>query len=311
LEVPGDYEIVASDWSPQVIKIAKHNVARIGEAIRLLHRPLGAVLAEEQFDLIDLDAPGTPMPFLDMACQSLHTRKTEGHLLITATDMMVLAGAQPRACHRRYGAWPMQGEIGHEVAVRILLGAVVRANARYGRTTVPALSFVHGHWYGVYVRVAKDERRADAALEQLDYAILCPSCWERRVIRGEVQPTRCTHCGEEIRPAGPLWTGALWEPAILERMLADRRALALEKDVRAALTGWLRESSGPPLFYDIHAAAQRLGCKTPNVEELQQKLSVRGFRSARTHFAKIGLKTDTDARLVLELVRDCKLFSED
>lgn len=307
LEVGDDYEIVACDRDPQVIEIAKHNIARIGdESIRLLHRPLESVLAEEQFNLIDLDAPGSPMPFLDMACQSLHTRKMEGHLLITATDTMVLAGAQPRACHRRYGAWPMQGEMGHEVAVRILLGAVVRANARYGRMTVPVLSFAHGHWYGVYVRVAKDERQADAALEQLGYAFLCPSCWERRVIRGEVPPTRCTHCGEAIRLAGPLWTGALWDAPILEQMLADGRALAQAKDVRAALKGWLQESSGPPLFYDIHAAVQHLGCAIPNFEELQHQLALRGFRSVRTHFAKTGLKTDADARLVLELIRNCK-----
>lgn len=304
LEVPGAYDVVACDRSQQAMAIASHNVASSGASIRLRHCPLGTVLAEEQFNLIDLDAPGSPMPFLDMACQALHTRKTAGHLLITATDTMVLAGAQPRACYRRYGAWPLQGELGHEVAVRILVGAVVRANARYGQATVPALAFAHGHWYGAYVRVVKDERHADAAVAQLGYAMLCHACWARRVVQSEVQPTRCPSCGEAVRAAGPLWTGTLWEPTIVERMAADPRTLAVEPDMRTALTAWCAESSAPPLFYNIHAAAQRLGCPTPNFAELQHLLAARGFRSTRTHFDTSGLKTDADARLVLELVHN-------
>lgn len=308
-EVPGNYEIVANDRSPQAIEIAKHNVSRFGESIRLLQRPLAAILAEEQFNLIDLDSPGTPIPFLDLACQSLHTRKTPGHFLVTATDTMVLAGTQPKACRRRYDAWPMQGEIGHEVAVRILLGAIVRANARYSKTTIPVLSFAHDHWYGVYVRVDSGEERADSALENLGYALLCPSCWERCIIKGEVQPTRCVYCGETLHPAGPLWAGGLWDPVVLEQMSAEQRPLALEKGVKTALARWLQESDAPPLFYDVHAAAIRMGCSPPNFEDLQQALWSRGFSGVRTHFAKVGLKTNADARLVLELIQKGKSVS--
>lgn len=306
-EVPGDYDVTANDRSPQAMAIAQRNVSHClahgGGDIRLLQRPLAAVLAEETFDVIDLDAPGTPAPFLDIACQSL---RANGHLLITATDTMILAGPQPKICRRRYGAWPLRGELGHEVGVRILVGAVVRTAARYSMVASPSLSYVHGHWYGVYVQVTKDETRADAALEQLGYVVFCSACWERSVISSDIQPTQCVHCGEAVRTAGPLWTGTLWDSTLLQRMLADERPLAVQKDVRSALKGWLQEADGPPLLYDIHAAAAHLGrgARVLRLETLQQQLAARGFRSVRTHFAKVGIKTDAGARLVLELARN-------
>ncbi len=134
-EVPGDYEITANDRSEQAVAVARRNLGQAGnpgagrDGVRVLQRPLGALLAEERFDLIELDAPGTPVPFLDAACQSVRAGPAGdrgGHLLVTATDAMVLAGAQPDVCRRRYGARPlsgaMRGELAHEVAVRILVG---------------------------------------------------------------------------------------------------------------------------------------------------------------------------------------------
>ncbi|HEV2126782.1 MAG TPA: hypothetical protein VGW38_28840, partial [Chloroflexota bacterium] len=166
-EAPGDYQLTANDESPQAIAIARLNLCTGGaETPRVLQRPLGALLAEEPFDLIELDAAGTPMPFLDAACQSVLAALTgshPGHLLVTATDSLVLAGVQPDVCRRRYGARPLRGELAQEIAVRMLVGAIVQTAARYGLAADPALSYWHAHVYGAFVRLVKDYRAADAA----------------------------------------------------------------------------------------------------------------------------------------------------
>lgn len=318
-EVTGDYRITANDWSAQAVAVARCTLAPDGErddGVRVLQRPLGALLAEERFDVIEIDAPGTPAPFLDAACRAVRAGPHDdhsGHLLVTATDTPVLTGVQPDVCLRRYGARPLRGELGHEVAVRILVGAIARTAAGYGLAAEPALAYAHGHWYGAFVRLLRDERGADAALDALGYAVACPWCWDRRLVPdvpGEIAPaagTTCAACGRDARVAGPLWTGRLWNTSLLRRLLADTgtgRPLGAAGAVRAALTCWLTEAEAPPLFYDLYAAAAHLGAAAmPRLEAVQRSLAALGHVAVRTHFAREGIKTDASARHVLDLVR--------
>lgn len=315
-EVPGDYEITANDRNPQSVAVARRNLGQQGNSggcrggVRVLQRPLGALLAEERFDLIELDAPGTPVSFLDAACQAVRAGPAGdrcGHLLVTATDAMVLAGAQPGVCRRRYGARALSGamraELAHEVAVRILVGAIARTAARYG-LAAPVVSYWRGHLYGAFVRLARDDRGAESALDALGYAVACPSCWDRRVVPGERSPATCRVCGRAARLAGPLWTGCLCDPDPLHRLLrsAEERPLGAGREVRAALAGWVAEAA-PPLFYDLHAAAAHCGAAVPPLEAVRQRLLAAGHLAVRTHFAGAGIKTDAGARRVLDLLR--------
>lgn len=52
---------------------------------------------EKRFTVIDLDPYGGPNKFLDAAIQSIDEG---GLLMVTATDMAVLAGNTPEACKK-------------------------------------------------------------------------------------------------------------------------------------------------------------------------------------------------------------------
>lgn len=67
---------------------------------------------ENQFDVIDLDPYGCPSIFLDSAVQSV---KDGGLLLITATDMAVLAGNSAETCYTKYGAVSLRIKCCHEM----------------------------------------------------------------------------------------------------------------------------------------------------------------------------------------------------
>lgn len=105
---------------------------------------------EKQFDVIDLDPYGCPSIFLDSAVQSV---KKGGLLLVTATDMAVLAGNSPETCHCKYGAVSLKMKCCHEMAVRILLQCIESHANRYGKYIVPLLSLSADFYIRVFVRV--------------------------------------------------------------------------------------------------------------------------------------------------------------
>lgn len=292
-EVRGGHRLTANDRDVRAVAVARRNLP---SDVRVTQRPLAELLGEEAFDLVDLDPFGSPVPFLDAACRAL---AGGGHLLVTATDTMALAGVQAALCRRRYAAWPMPGELQHEIGLRILVGAVASAAARRGLTARPGFVYARGHWYGAGCAIAPGAPAGD----QLGFARRCAACWTREVLAGPDRPLRCGRCGAVAGAAGPLWAGPLWDRGLVERMLADPRPLAAAAEVGRALRGWLEEAAGPPLFYDVHAAAARLGASAPRLDRLLERLRSSGFQAARTHFARSGVRTDAPAEEFLRCMR--------
>lgn len=66
----------------------------------------------KHFDAVDLDPYGCPSIFLDSAVQCI---ANGGLLLVTATDMAVLAGNSPETCHVKYGAVSIKSKACHEL----------------------------------------------------------------------------------------------------------------------------------------------------------------------------------------------------
>lgn len=67
---------------------------------------------KDRFDAVDLDPYGCPSTFLDGAVQCV---SEGGLLLVTATDMAVLAGNSPETCHVKYGAVSLKSKACHEM----------------------------------------------------------------------------------------------------------------------------------------------------------------------------------------------------
>ena len=60
--------------------------------------------------------PRLACPFLDTAVQAV---KHGGLLMVTCTDMGILAGNHPEACWAKYGSFPIKAHFCHEQAIRI------------------------------------------------------------------------------------------------------------------------------------------------------------------------------------------------
>lgn len=74
---------------------------------------------------IDLDPYGCPSVFLDAAVQSV---QEGGLLLVTATDMAVLAGNTPETCYVKYGAISLKTKCCHEMVSRRELHSIALGN---------------------------------------------------------------------------------------------------------------------------------------------------------------------------------------
>ncbi|CAK0881808.1 unnamed protein product, partial [Prorocentrum cordatum] len=167
----GVHRIVANDLDTAAAAAIARNVAHNGipagrvevscedAALHMYARracgPRGA--GASAYDVIDLDPYGTAVPFLDSAVQAV---ADGGLLCITSTDMRVLGGNTPETCFVRYGGTALKRGYLHEMALRLLLHAVVAAAARYGREARPLVCCSLDFYVRIFVQVSSAAARA-------------------------------------------------------------------------------------------------------------------------------------------------------
>lgn len=133
-EISGIKEIIANDLSRKAVDSIVYNVKQnhvehlvtpsYSDAMTLMYT---STSAEKRFTVIDLDPYGSPTRFLDGAVQSI---SDGGLLLITATDMAVLAGGTPEACYVKYGSVPLKMKACHEM-VRSSVNCRTKINGKF------------------------------------------------------------------------------------------------------------------------------------------------------------------------------------
>jgi len=234
------------------------------------------------FDWVDVDPFGSPLDFLPA---SMEATAVGGLLAVTATDMMVLGGAQPAAALRRYGARPVRGRLGPEGGLRILLAFLASAARARGRTVRPLLAYVHGHHVRAYVTLEPVDPAPDPV------ASIDPTRWTGPRLEG-------------TPPLGPLWVGPLFDRALVARLAPIVRPAAGPE--LAAWIGRVQEEAAVdrPFYYEPNSLASDLRLPyPPSLEALRQGLVVREFVYARTHARPEGFRTDAPRSVVEEVAR--------
>ena len=143
----------------------------LSDAASLLHQSKPP--AAERFDVVDLDPYGTAAPFLDGAVQAV---AEGGLLMVTCTDLAVLAGTYPEKCYAQYGAFPLKAKYCHEAALRIVLSCIEGHANRHRRYIVPLLS-VHINFYvRLFVRVYTGPGEVKKSPSKQSYLYQCSGC---------------------------------------------------------------------------------------------------------------------------------------
>ena len=303
LEVPEVEKVVMGDLSPSAIRLTEENARLNGVSDRVRVRLMDANLLLgvhshpfARFDYVDVDPYGSPTPFIDSAVRACRNR---GMIALTATDMAPLCGINPKACLRKYGGAPLQGTYCHEVALRLLAGALARAAAVHEIGVTPVFSYYADHYVRLYAHLQQGARRADRSLGEMRFIIHCPRCLHRKAVKrgrllgGDV----CERCGSQMRVAGPMWLGELANPDFSGRMLERAYETELGRNLRLLrLIELVRGEIGyPPTFHNIDEVCSRVSCRSLPTEEVLQAIRDAGFRVALTHFDRRGIKTDASA----------------
>ena len=270
-----------TEANPEAYRTLSENVRRFPGA-RAVEGDARAVPPDAPFDYVDLDPYGSPVPFASTALRSV---RPGGVVAVTATDMMVLAGAQSGACLRRYGARPVRGRLGPEGGLRILLAYLAREAEAGGRSIRTMLSYARDHYVRAYLEV-REGPQGPFPIEAVD-----PAKWTGPWLgdRGSV---------------GPLWLGPLFDPAVVSELKVPEGA-ARPKEV-AGFIERVREEAAVdrPFYFEPNVLAAHLHlAQPPSLRAISEGLRALGFRVARTHARPEGFRTDAPRVEVERLVR--------
>jgi len=313
LEVEGVEEVVLGDLSSMAVQLATENVSLNGVSDRVAVRHMEANLLLalrarplSRFDYVDIDPYGTPAPYMDTAVRAC---KRGGLIGLTATDMAPLCGVNPRACLRKYGGRSLRTEYCHELAIRLVVGALAVATARHEVASAPVFSYAADHYVRVYAHMERGKKKADGSLREMGYVLHCFSCGHRRTILSfALTEIGCEVCGSEMKVAGPLWVGELAEASFCDDMLSlsERSYAGSNRRLTSIIARVKDEVCLPVGFFNVDRGCSEVGMASVDLSDALDALRAKGFRATESHIDNRGIKTVASASDVADAFRDLK-----
>jgi tRNA (guanine26-N2/guanine27-N2)-dimethyltransferase len=306
----GAGKVTMGDLNPSGVQISEENAQLNDVSDRVTVRFMDANLMlnlhsspMNRLDYVDIDPFGSPSEFLDSTVRATRDR---GIIALTATDMAPLCGVSPTACLRKYGGKPLRTAYTHEVALRLLIGAAVRAAAIHEMGVKPIFSYYADHYIRVYLTLEHSAKPADASLAEMGYIVHCPRCYHREAVKGPyLKASRnCPTCGGPMVVGGPMWLSDFAEEAFTREMLEKAVKIGGWESRLIHLVETIRGEIGfPPTYYHLDELSKRAGVSSLNYEEVMGKLAAAGFKATRTHFDPRGIRTNATAEDLANVIK--------
>ena len=324
-EIEGDVEkIVANDMDPAVVESMRRNIEYNGvqSKVEVSEGDARIVMMKNKlsFDIVDLDPYGAPVQLLDSAMECV----SEGGLLLcTATDMASLCGNNSEACFAKYGIFPMHKSYCHEQAIRIVLGAVSNAAARYKRYIVPVLSLSIDFYVRVFVRVFSSPKEVKDNALKLSYIYQSQGCdsfmlaplgrvkvsgQSRKYAPGHTpRVADCPETGAPFTIGGPIWNAPIhdreWVKGVLAELRENRGKYAMFRKLQGLLSVAEQELLDVPLYIELASICKVVKTSTPKHETFKSALLNAGYRVSGSHASETAIKTDAPWSFIWDVVR--------
>ena len=101
---------------------------------------------------------------------------------------------------------------------------------------------------------------------------------------------------------GPLWTGNLWEPVIVKRMLKHWDETQT-KDSRKIIQNLSNELLQPPYHYHMDQVASLTESPPLKTDFLVDELQKKGFEASGVHYNRKGFRTDASLSEIKKLFK--------
>ena len=325
-EVPGVSEIVANDISAKAVEAIRNNVIynEVENIVKPNHEDATMVMYQNRrtkFDVVDLDPYGCPSIFLDGAVQSI---KDDGLLLVTATDMAVLAGNSPETCYVKYGAISLKSKCCHEMALRILLQHIASHAGRYGKVITPVLSVSADFYIRVFVKIHTSQAACKQNTSKVGLVYQCNGCESLTIqpLGTMEQPNKhklpkvptvdqcCANCGFKHHMGGPIWTGPLHDKDLVQKIITeienDENSYLRNLTTVRRISGVLNviyEELDVPLYYQLDRLMSIVKCTVLPMVKFRSAILNAGWKVSLSHANKNSVKTDAPNHVIWSIVK--------
>lgn len=319
-EIPGIKHIIANDISAKAVESIKSNIQHNGveNLVKPSHEDATLLMYQSRrnkFDAIDLDPYGCPTIFLDGAVQCV---SDGGLLMITATDMAVLAGNFPETCYLKYGAIPLRSKACHELALRILLQTIASYAGRYGRYIIPLLSISADFYIRVFVKVFSSQTKCKENATKIGMLYQCtgcesintqPLCYKKpsggyKLTSLPYVDQLCKICRHKQHEGGPIWLSPLHDQHFVSDLLCNLNNMKLGTSKRIeGVLNVIHEELDVPLYYALNRLMSIVRCVTPSMLTFRSALLNAGYHVSYSHACKTSIKTDAPNEVIWDIVR--------
>jgi tRNA (guanine26-N2/guanine27-N2)-dimethyltransferase len=268
------------------------------------HRLLAhSLLQGERFDLVDVDAFGSPYALVPSVLEAV---ALDGVVYLATSDGRGPTGHDRRAALRHLGASVRCHPASWELALRLQLGVIARAAWSQGRGVEPLFSFSDGRTFRTAVCLRRHPRPDEE--RRLGLLAICHRCGDQ-----QVQPLLRLKCWEKclcqtpgLAISGPLWIGPLQDIPTLDAMAAAaQRSPSTLAPEGARLLGRLSGDRGSlPRCWPSTFIARQLGISQPPLQGLVRRLSEEGYQAGVSGLMPGQLRSDAPWGTILSLAED-------
>ena len=311
-EVGSGVELWVNDADPDRLPLLKTNLAPLASRVQVLKLSampaevlLARAFAEKRFfDLIDLDAFGSPSALIQPVLQVL---AFDGVLLLASTDGRSPTGHDRPGAIRSFGAAARAHPASWELALRLQLGLLARQAWMLGRGLEPLFSFSEGRTFRLALRLRRQIPAGDE--QKLGLVARCERCGAQRVqplLKLSGWPAcHCTDGQGRWSISGPLWIGALQEAPLLQQLIAEAQQLGRQQISPSTLRLLQRLQADPgacPTVWSTDELARRLGIGgPPALGQLVQALQAEGYCGSASGVMPGQVRTDAELPQLLQI----------
>jgi tRNA (guanine26-N2/guanine27-N2)-dimethyltransferase len=244
---------------------------------------------KERFDFMDLDPFGGITPYI---FDLMKITNDGARLMVTATDVAVLCGADSKACMRLYDAKPIHNEMCHESGMRILIGHVARIAGLFGFGIEVELSVSYMHYMRGFIKLTHGATTAYSSLEKMGYLKYCEKCCNREVEMGFLpKATECKSCKNKMATYGRMWMGELKDQKVVDKLNTALKSDADKKEA-AKLISIIKDELETPFYYHIPTLTKKMGVGSASHYSVANALEKKGFKVSQTHMKNSAIKSD-------------------
>ncbi len=245
-------------------------------------------LMDERFDMIDLDAFGSPSEFSHHAISAL---RLDGILYLTSTDGFTLCGLKQGAALRNYGVHTLSARFCHELGGRVVMSQFMKVAGNFGFHMEPLIFVYDGYSWRIAMRLVKG---VEGQFSDFGYVLYNPSTAEYRLIKDNVIPP----ADDRWRISGPVYLGPIHDRMFVEMMHRFSGEYPLARKTLEKILGEIDY----PLYYDYTQICDIIGVSTPSRKKIIRELRKRGYRASETHISSVGIKTDAPLPVLREVL---------